>query len=134
MELVARKTASYGVWGKTWDLFEVGSPTPLGCLHMNTNWDKIYSAGIYSPLGPEFGLMLCADFDDRAEALAWARKNIENHPQHSYSELQELYNELQEGLRDELRSNDWAAVDGTANRIETKINKVRRRLWEMEES
>lgn len=136
--MIARKTEecadkSGRVWMKRWELFVDGNPESQGCVIYNDYWTEKAQGGnyalyIYSPLGGDYGCIFDQMFKTREEALQKARIEIENKPSVTVEMITDTIAKLKESRYQKEMSDDFAYSNGSIDRIDRKINHLKRLL------
>lgn len=137
-DMTARKVEEYAdntgrVWFRRWELFVDDSRESQGTLVFNDQWLERdyhgkYAVYIYSPLGKDYGSTWWQSFRTREEALKKARIEIENKPALTAEMISDAIAKLKESRYQTEMSDDFAYSNGSIDRIDRKINHLKRML------
>lgn len=119
MELHAVKLIDYKnkqgtVWYKGWHLQDLDTHKVYGMMVYNQHWqaDQQFAIYIFNPIHQDLGNQAAENFATRAEALAWARKQIEELKQPTFVQLKETLERIKEGRYQDEMSDDFAYSNG----------------------
>jgi len=131
MNLVAKNisnaadTRTGDVWFKKWSLMDADTKAVFGEMVWNNHWStQKFNVSIHNPIHAELGLQSYATFEDRAEALKWAREQIQRLPTPTRALVEAAIQSVRDSrYRDEM-SDDFAYSNGKVahwNRLEREL-------------
>lgn len=131
MNLTATKMVEYkdqGVtWYKDWRLVDVDTGKVYGIMLYNSRFTTCghFIVNIYSPIHRDLGNHAAETFSTRAEALAWAREQIENMGEPTLEQLERAIKNIREWRYQDEISDDFAYSNGKIARWDDLERKVR---------
>ncbi len=112
---------------KSWNLVRESDNAILGVMIQNTSRQEYQiSVFVYGPMGPDFGSQErdAAYFNDRDEALIWARKRIEAQPVLSVDYIDTLIKRVEDNWYLTQMSDDFAYTNGGYERYKRTMNNL----------
>lgn len=131
VNLTATKGMEYkdqGVtWYKDWRLQDIDTGKVYGIMIFNSRFagDEHYIVNINNPIHPDLGYYAAKSFSDRAEALAWAREQIENMREPTFGQLEQALKSIREWRYQDEISDDFAYSNGKIARWDDLERKIR---------
>ena len=116
------------VWLKKWSLMDEDTSQVFGEMVWNSYWGvHKFSVSIYSPIHAELGLQGYATFEDRAEALTWAREQIQRLPSPTPSLVEAAIQKVRDSRYQDEMSDDFAYSNGKVaywDRLERELQNM----------
>jgi len=116
------------VWLKKWSLMDEDTSQVFGEMVWNNHWStQKFNVSIHNPIHAELGLQSYATFEDRAEALTWAREQIQRLPTPTRALVEAAIQKVRDSRYQDEMSDDFAYSNGKVaywDRLERELQNM----------